>query len=96
MSHKDAKRTRRTVKKFNKDIFYQHIIEISAMPFFVRLLYCLKMAFKLHQLQIDLKGKISEHRKAVKDAQRKEKAAKRAAKRKSKAEARTKKAKAKG
>lgn len=63
MSERSAKRLRRAVKKQSKDIFYEHVIEISIMPFFKRLWYCLKMAFNCHGLQKQLKDNIAARRK---------------------------------
>jgi hypothetical protein len=63
MAQKNHKKLRRTIKKFNKQVFTDAVIEISAFKFFPRLWFCLKMAFLMHPLQDKHKDEIKARRK---------------------------------
>jgi hypothetical protein len=63
MSGKSAKRLRRTIKKFNNQVFKDFTVEISAMPFWQRFKFCVRMAFLRHELQRGLKPEIEARRK---------------------------------
>ena len=58
MSGKSAKKNRRVIRKFNKEVFKDFTVEVSAMPFFKRLWFCLMMGLCLHALQKGLKPEI--------------------------------------
>jgi hypothetical protein len=62
MSGKSDKKLRRMLKKNRLKIFSDFAVEISAMPFWARLKFCLNMAFIRHELQKDLKDEIAARR----------------------------------
>ena len=69
MSGKSAKKLRRVVKKFNMEVFKDFVVEISVMPFWTRLWFCLKMAFLRHELQKGLKPEFETRRKLTADGE---------------------------
>ena len=62
MSGKSAKRLRRTMRKFNKQVFKDFTVEVSVMPFWTRFKFCMSMAFLRHELQRGLKDEIKARR----------------------------------
>ena len=71
MSGKSAKKLRRTIKKFNMQVFKDFTVEVSVMPFWTRLMFCLRMAFLRHELQRGLKDEIEARRKLTADGEEK-------------------------
>lgn len=69
MSSKNQKKLRRTIRKFNKEVFRDAVIEISAFRFFPRLWFCLKMAFLRHPLQRKHKDEIKARRTYTADGE---------------------------
>lgn len=71
MSEKSARRLRKQISKFNKKVFRDFTVEISAMPFWQRFKFCIKMAFLRHELQRSLKDNIAARRKENAEAKAK-------------------------
>ena len=69
MSGKSQKKLRRTINKLNKEVFKEFVIEISIMPFWTRLIYCLNMAFLRHGLQKGLRHEIEARRTHTPDGE---------------------------
>jgi hypothetical protein len=69
MSGKSAKRIRKQVNKLNKEVFKDFMVEVSAMPFWTRLAFCLNMAFCRHALQRGLMPEIKARRKYNREGQ---------------------------
>lgn len=69
MSEKSEKKRRRQLKKFNKEVFKEFTIEVSIMPFWKRLGFCLNMAFLRHELQRGLKPEIEARRTHTPDGE---------------------------
>lgn len=67
MSGKSAKKHRRTLRKFNKEVFKDFTVQVSAMPFWERFKFCLNMAFLRHELQKKLKPEIEAKRAEMKE-----------------------------
>ena len=66
MSGKSEKKLRKQQRKFNKHVFSDFMVEVSAMRFRKRLWFCIKMAFNRHELQVSLKDNIAAKREAFK------------------------------
>ena len=70
MSGKNNKKLRREVNKKvgrdNQSVFQGFMLEISAQPFWMRLVFCMRMAFKRHALQKSLKPQIAERKRLIK------------------------------
>ncbi len=70
MSGKNNKKLRREVHKRvgrdNQRVFEAFMLEISAQPFRQRFWFCLKMAFKRHNLQKSMKAAIFQRKRLLK------------------------------
>lgn len=66
MNGKRAKKYRRQVGRDNKEVFTAFMLEISAQPFWQRFVFCMRMAFKRHNLQKSMKTQIAERKKMLK------------------------------
>lgn len=66
MSGKRNKKLRKEIKRFNKKVFYDFTVEVSAMPFWPRLKFCMLMAFCRHKLQKSLMEEIKAKRAEIK------------------------------
>jgi len=62
MSGKSAKKLRRQGHKVRKEIFTEFVIQVSAMDFWPRFWFCMKMAFLMQPLQKRYKDEIEARR----------------------------------
>lgn len=67
MSGKRNKKLRKEIKRFNKKVFYDFTVKVSAMPFWERFKFCFNMAFLRHELQRKLKPEIEAKRAEIKE-----------------------------
>lgn len=68
MSQKSDKHARKQRNRKNNEVFQGFMLEISAQPFWQRFWFCMKMAFKRHNVQKGMKAAIAERKRLLKAA----------------------------
>lgn len=70
MSGKHGKQARKAareqVQRDNQEVFQGFMLEISSQPFWQRFMFCMRMAFKRHNIQKGMKSHIAERKRLLK------------------------------